>query len=167
MKKYRIGQIVNTHGLKGDMKIYPYTDYPERFEEVEYLYMEGEGDKKFSIENVRYQRNMVLLKLKGIDTIEAVEEIRDRHLFIDENNLRELDEDETLISDLIGLNVYLEDLTPVGTIKDVLQYTANDVYVIVNEEGKEFLIPALKQFIPVVDVKNNKVIITPIEGMLE
>lgn len=167
MKKHRIGQIVNTHGLKGDMKIYPYTDYPERFEEIDYLYIEGEGDKKWNIEKVRYQKNMVLLKLKGVDTIEMVEEIRDRYLFIDDKNLRDLDEDETFISDLIGLNVYLEDLTPVGTIKDVLQYTANDVYVIVNEEGKEFLIPALKIFIPVVDVKNNKVIITPIEGMLE
>ncbi|MGL5256772.1 MAG: ribosome maturation factor RimM [Proteocatella sp.] len=167
MKKHRIGQIVNTHGLKGDMKIYPYTDYPERFEEVEYLFIEGEGDKKWNIENVRYQKNMVLLKLKGIDTIEAAEELRERNLFIDDSNRRVLDEDENMISDLVGLNVYLEDLTPVGTVKDVLQYTANDVYVIVNEEGKEFLIPALKQFIPVVDVKNNKVIITPIKGMLE
>lgn len=167
MKKHRIGQIVNTHGLKGDMKIYPYTDYPERFEEVEYLFIEGEGDKKWNIENVRYQKNMVLLKLKGIETIEAAEELRERNLFIDDSNRRVLDEDEHMISDLVGLNVYLEDLTPVGTVKDVLQYTANDVYVIVNEEGKEFLIPALKQFIPVVDVKNNKVIITPIKGMLE
>lgn len=167
MKKHRIGQIVNTHGLKGDMKIYPYTDYPERFEEVGYIFIEGEGDKKWNIENVRYQKNMVLLKLKGIDTIEAAEELRERNLFIDDSNLRELDEDEHMISDLVGLNVYLEDLTPVGTVKEVLQYTANDVYVIVNEEGKEFLIPALKQFIPVVDVKNNKVIITPIKGMLE
>lgn len=167
MKKHRIGQIVNTHGLKGDMKIYPYTDYPERFEEVEYLFIEGEGDKKWNIENVRYQKNMVLLKLKGIETIEAAEELRERNLFIDDSNRRVLDEDENMISDLVGLNVYLEDLTPVGTVKDVLQYTANDVYVIVNEEGKEFLIPALKQFIPVVDVKNNKVIITPIKGMLE
>ena len=134
MKKHRIGQIVNTHGLKGDMKVYPFTDYPERFEEVEYLYMETQGDKKYFIENVRYQRNLVLLKLKGIDTIEEAESLRDINLYIDDSNLRELDEDEHMISDLIGLNVYREDLTPVWTIVNVLKYTANDVYVITGME---------------------------------
>ena len=167
MKKHRIGQIVNTHGLKGDMKVYPFTDYPERFEEVEYLYMENQGDKKYFIENVRYQRNMVLLKLKGIDTIEEAESLRDINLYIDDSNLRELDEDEHMISDLIGLNVYLEDLTPVGTIVYVLKYTANDVYVIRGMEDQEYLIPALKQFVPVVDIENGKVIITPIKGMID
>lgn len=167
MKKHRIGQIVNTHGLKGDMKVYPLTDYPERFEEIDCLYLENEGDKKLEIEKVRYQKKMVLLKIKGIDTIEEVEKLREKYLLIDENNRRQLDEDEHMISDLIGLSVYLEDLTPVGKITDVLQYSANDVYVIKNDEGKEYLIPALKQFIPVVDIKNQKVIITPIEGMLE
>ena len=167
MKKHRIGQIVNTHGLKGDMKVYPFTDYPERFEEVEYLYMENQGDKKYFIENVRYQRNMVLLKLKGINTIEEAESLRDINLYIDDSNLRELDEDEHMISDLIGLNVYLEDLTPVGTIVNVLKYTANDVYVIRGMEDQEYLIPALKQFVPVVDIENGKVIITPIKGMID
>ncbi len=167
MKKHRIGQIVNTHGLKGDMKVYPLTDYPERFEEIDCLYLENEGDKKLEIEKVRYQKKMVLLKIKGIDTIEEVEKLREKYLLIDESNRRQLDEDEHMISDLIGLSVYLEDLTPVGKITDVLQYSANDVYVIKNDEGKEYLIPALKQFIPVVDIKNQKVIITPIEGMLE
>ena len=167
MKKHRIGQIVNTHGLKGDMKVYPFTDYPERFEEVEYLYMENQGDKKYLIENVRYQRNMVLLKLKGIDTIEEAESLRDINLYIDDSNLRELDEDEHMISDLIGLNVYLEDLTPVGTIVNVLKYIANDVYVIRGIEDQEYLIPALKQFVPVVDIENGKIIITPIKGMID
>ena len=167
MKKHRIGQIVNTHGLKGDMKVYPFTDYPERFEEVEYLYMENQGDKKYFIENVRYQRNMVLLKLKGIDTIEEAESLRDINLYIDDSNLRELDEDEHMISDLIGLNVYLEDLTPAGTIVHVLKYTANDVYVIRGMEDQEYLITALKQFVPVVDIENGKVIITPIKGMID
>lgn len=166
MKKHKIGQIVNTHGLKGDMKIYPLTDYPERFEEIEYVFVEGD-EKKHYIEKVRYQKKMVLLKIKGIETIEAVEDLREKYLLIDEKNRRQLDEDENLISDLIGLSVFLEDYTPIGKVREVLQYAANDVYVIENEEGKQFLIPALKQFIPVVDVKNNKIIITPIEGMLE
>lgn len=167
MKKHRIGQIVNTHGLKGDMKVYPLTDYPERFEEIDGVYLENDSEKKLVIEKVRYQKKMVLLKIKGIDTIEAVEKLRDVYLLIDENDRRELDEDEHMISDLIGLNVYLEDETLLGSIKEVLQYSANDVYVVKNAEGKEYLIPALKQFVPVVDVKNNKVIIRPIKGMLE
>lgn len=167
MKKHRIGQIVNTHGLKGDMKVYPYTDYPERFEEVDYIYIEKNNDEKWYIENVRYQKKMVLLKIKGIDTIEDAEKLKEKNLYIDDDNRRELEEDEHLISDLIGLNVYLEDLTPVGTVINVLKYAANDVYVIKGAEDKEYLIPALKQFVPIVDIKNNKIIISPIKGMID
>lgn len=167
MKKYRIGQVVNTHALKGEMKVYPFTDYPERFEEVDYIYIEKEDDKKWYIEKVRYQKNMVLLKIKGIDTIDDAENLRERNLYIDDSNRRELGEDENLISDLIGLNVYLEDLTPVGIVVNVLKYSANDVYVIRGIEDKEYLIPALKQFVPIVDIENNKIVITPIKGMID
>lgn len=166
MKRHRIGKIVNTHGLKGEMKVYLYTDYPERFAEIDYLYIQGIEEKQV-IENIKYLKNMVALKIKGVDTIEAVEKLRDKNLFIDDANLRDLDEDEHMISDLVGLSVYLEDYTPVGKVVNVLQYAANDVYVIKNDEGKDYLIPALKQFIPIVDIENDKVIITPIEGMME
>ena len=106
MKKYRIGKIVKTHGLKGEMKVYSFTDYPERFAEIDYLYMD-ESDRKYFIENIKYQKNMAILKIKGIDTIEEAENLIDTTLYIDQANLRELEEDEYMIADLVGMDVEL------------------------------------------------------------
>ena len=103
--KLRIGKIVNTHGLKGEVKVYPYTDYPERFKEIQYLYMEN-SDEKISVENVKISKNMVILKLSSILTIDDAEKNRNNYLFIDRDNARKLDEDEHLIADLIGCKVY-------------------------------------------------------------
>ncbi|MDO4710832.1 MAG: ribosome maturation factor RimM [Peptostreptococcaceae bacterium] len=166
MKKYRIGQMVNTHGLKGEMKIYSYTDYPERFKEIEYIYFERE-DQKYYIEKVKFHKSMPIIKLKGIDIIEEAEKYRGKTLYIDEQNLRELDEDEYMISDLIGLEAFLNNGSILGTVVNVLQYSANDIYVIRSDSGKEFLVPAIKEFIPTIDIENKKMIIKPIEGLLE
>lgn len=158
--------MVNTHGLKGDMKIYPYTDYPERFNEIEYIYFE-ENDEKFFIEKVKFHKSMPIIKLESIDTIEKAETFRGKTLYIDETNIRELEEDEYMISDLIGLVAILEDGDILGEIINVLQYSANDIYVIKSETGKEYLIPAIKAFVPVIDIENNKIVIRPIEGLLD
>lgn len=164
--KLRIGKIVNTHGLKGEIKVYPYTDYPERFREIPYLYMEN-SDEKISIDSVKIIKNMAVLKLSSIDSIEEADKNRNNFLFIDRENARELDEDEFLISDMIGCLVYDIEDNYIGKLDDVLQYAANDVYVIKSDNGKTNLIPAIKKFVPVVDVPNKKIIIDPIEGMIE
>lgn len=166
MKKYRIGQIVNTHGLKGELKIYSYTDYPERFEEIQYFYME-ENSEKFEIEKVKYHKGMPILKIKGIDSIESAEKYRGNNLFIDEENVRELDEDEYMIGDLIGLDVELMDGTVLGQVVNVLQYTANDIYVIHSSGGDEYLVPALKEFVPTIDLQKKLMVVKPVEGLLE
>ncbi len=166
MKKYRVGKMANTHGLRGEMKIYPYTDYPERFGEIKYIYFDQE-DQKYDIERVKYHKSMPIIKLKGIDRIEDAEKFRERELFIDEQNTRKLEEDEYMVSDLINLTAKLEDGTVLGKVVNVLPYSANDIYVIQSAEGKEYLIPALKEFVPIVDIAEQLMIIKPIKGMIE
>lgn len=166
MKKYRVGKVTNTHGLRGDMKIYPHTDYPERFGEIQYIYFEGD-EKKYDIEKVKYHKSIPIIKLKGIDSIEEAEKYREKELFIDEQNTRTLEEDEYMVSDLIGLVASLEDGTILGRVVNVLPYSANDIYVVESEDEKEYLIPARKEFVPVVDIKNGIMVVRPIKGMIE
>lgn len=165
MKKYRVGQIVNTHGLKGDVKIYSYTDYPERFEEIDYVY--DDDGKKYMLERVKYHKSMPIIKLQTVDSIDDAEKMRGATLYIDEENLRELEEDEYMISDLVGLQAFTESGNPLGEVVNVLQYTANDIYVIHSSDGKEYLVPALKEFVPVIDIENKKMIINEIKGLLD
>lgn len=166
-EKIRVGKIVNTHGLKGDMKVYSYTDYPERFEEIKYIYFENSEDK-VKINNVKYAKGMPVIKLEGINTVEEAEKLKNKYIFIDRENTRKMDSDEHLISDIIGFEVYDIKGDFIGILKDVLQYTANDVYLVEDKnEKKEYLIPGLKKFIPEIDMENSKIIIDPIEGMIE
>ncbi|MDO5096759.1 MAG: ribosome maturation factor RimM [Peptostreptococcaceae bacterium] len=165
MKKYRVGRIVNTHGLKGDVKIYSYTDYPERFEEIDYVY--DDDGKKYMLERVKYHKSMPIIKLQTVDSIDDAEKMRGATLYIDEENLRELEEDEYMISDLVGLQAFTESGSLLGEVVNVLQYTANDIYVIHSSDGKEYLVPALKEFVPVIDIENKKMIINEIKGLLD
>lgn len=166
MKKYRMGTIVNTHALKGEVKVYPYTDDIRRFDEVDYLVV-GDTEEKLYIEHSRYQKNMVYLKFKGKDRIEDVQKYLQKEVFADENNLRELDENEYMVDSLIGLEVCLENGEPVGLVKDLLSYPANDIMVIETADQKQCMIPFIEKFVPVVDLEKGRVVIAPIEGMIE
>lgn len=166
MKKYRIGKAVKPHALRGDLKIYAYTDYPERFEEVKYLLLENDSNP-YEIESVKYHKNMPIIKIKGIDRIEDAEKFVGKTFYIDEANTRELEEDEYMIADLVGLDAQTTEGQSLGKVTDVLQYTANDIYVIKSEDGKEYLVPALKEFVPEINIKENKMVINPVKGLLE
>lgn len=166
MKRYRMGTVAGTHALKGEVKVYPHTDDVSRFEEIDYLLV-GDTDEKLLIEKVRYQKNMVYLKFKGKDRIEDVQTYIRKELFVDEENFRTLEEDEYMVDSLIGLDVYLEDGRKIGTSKDILPYVANDVLLIEGEDGKEHMIPFLDEFVPVVDLEEKKIVISPIKGMIE
>lgn len=164
--RIRVGQIINVHGLRGEVKVYPLTDYPERFDEIRYLFLDQE-ERKRKIQSVKYHKNMAILKLEGIDSVENAERIREKYLFIDRENVRELDEDEHLIIDLIGLEVVDLQGKHIGVLKEVLPYSANDVYVVCSDEGEEYMIPGLKRFVPKIDMQEGKIFIDPIEGMIE
>ena len=163
---FRIGQIVNTQGLKGEVRVYPYTDDINRFDELEYFYIDKNLNNKYEVERVRYKGNMVIMKIKDIDSIELAEKLKTKNMYIGREQGRELEEGEIFVSDLIGLDVFTVDGEKVGVLKDVLQHAINDVYVVSSGE-KEYLIPSIEKFVPTIDLDQNKMIIDPIKGMLD
>ena len=172
INRYKIGQITNPVALRGEVKVYNYSDYKERFEEIPQVIAVGTGknktEKTYEIEKVRYQQNMVVLKLKGIDDRNGAETLKGMDLYITEDDLRELPEDTFYIKDLIGMKV-IDDTTgkEVGKIKDVIQNTAQDIYQIAMNNGKEALIPVVKEFIKEVSLETGRVVVTPIPGMID
>ena len=163
---FRIGQIVNTQGLKGEVRVYPYTDDINRFDELEYFYIDKNLNNKYEVERVRYKGNMVIMKIKDIDSIELAEKLKTKNMYIGREQGRELEEGEFFVSDLIGLDVFTVDGEKVGVLKDVLQHAINDVYVVSSGE-KEYLIPSIEKFVPTIDLDQNKMILDPIKGMLD
>lgn len=162
-----IGQIVNTYGIKGYLKIVPYTDDITRFEKLESIYIEVKKElKDFIIEDVKYSKNLVLLKLKGIDDINSAEIYKNCYIKIPRSQAVKLPEDSYFIVDLIGLNVYTDKGEELGNIIDVFSTGANDIYVVKNELGKQVLLPAIGDVIKNVDIKNKKMIVHLIEGLI-
>ncbi|HAE52584.1 MAG TPA: 16S rRNA processing protein RimM [Ruminococcus sp.] len=156
------GKIVTTHGIKGEVKIMPYTDTPELLSEFDRLFI-GKDKKELIIERARVFKNMVIAKIQGVDTPEDAEKYRNKILFMHRDDL-ELDENTYFIQDLIGMEVKDADTGVLyGKIKDVMQTGANDVYVIEGE--KEYLIPAIPDVVINTDVDGNLMLIRPLEGL--
>lgn len=164
---FKIGQIVNTQGLKGEVRVYPFTDEINRFDELKEFYLGKDLNNTWEVERVRYKGNMVIMKIKDIDTVEMAEKLKNKFMYVSRENSRELDEDEYFISDMIGIDVYTIAGKYIGTLKDVLQYSANDVYVISGLENQEYMIPAMMKFVPTIDMDERKMIIDPIKGMID
>ncbi|MBE6033046.1 MAG: 16S rRNA processing protein RimM [Clostridiales bacterium] len=164
MEKLRLGQITGAVGLKGEVRVYPYTDYKEKFEELPHVLM---GEKKHSIQNVRYQKNMAILKLSGVNDRTAAEACKGEFLFIDRADAPPLPEDTYYVADLLGLAVIEEDGTPVGKLADVIQNSAQDLYVVEDEEGKRFSIPAVGAFIRGINVEEGFIRVHLIPGLRE
>ena len=106
---FRIGQIVNTQGLKGEVRVYPYTDDINRFDDLEYFYLDKGLNNKYEVERVRYKGNMVIMKIKGIDSIELAQKLKTKNMYIGRDQGKELEEDEFFVADLIGLDVFTVD----------------------------------------------------------
>lgn len=165
---FEIGQIVNTSGLKGVIKVNPYTDDVTKFEFFKKILVEKKNKLiEYEIEEVRYQKNQVLLKLKGIDTIEQAEEIRNCLIKVRREDEPDLPEDTYYIVDLIGLEVFTEEGESLGTVKDIfpLPGDTHDVYVVQNGE-KEILLPGKKEVIKQIDLKSHKIIVHLIDGLI-
>ena len=144
-KMLRVGKITNTHGIKGDLKVLPLTDYFERFEELEWVYIEGFKDK-FYIENIKYKPTLVILSFEGYGDINLVEKFKDRYLLIDESQRRILPEDTYYIADIIGLDVFTVKDEYIGKVVDIIQTGSSEVYVIRMNNLKEIMIPSVKEF---------------------
>lgn len=162
-----IGQIVNTYGIKGFLKVVPYTDDIKRFEKLNSIYIQTKKSlETVIIEEVKYAKNLVLLKIKGIDNINDAEIYKNCYIKIDRSDAVELPEDSYFIVDLIGIKVYTDEGEELGNIIDVFPTGANDVYVVKNEIGKQVLLPAIGDVIKNVDIQNKKMIVHLIEGLV-
>ena len=162
-KIVRVGKIVNTHGLKGDVKCICLTDEMERFDDFDYVYIE-DTEERLDIENIRYMKGMVYLRFKGLDNINLVEKYKNKYIIIDEMQMKPLEEDSYFVSDLIGLDVYDQEENHLGKITYVYQTGANDVYEL--NRNKEMLIPAIKDVVKSVDIAAGKMTIKKIKGLL-
>lgn len=166
-KYFEIGQIVNTNGLKGIVKVKPFTDDIKEFETFESIYVQKKAELiEFKIESVRYAKNMVLLKLKGIDNIDEAETLKNLYIKVRREQLPELQENSYYIVDLLECEVVTVDGEILGKMDDVFNTGSNDVYVVKNEEGKQILLPAIKEVIKNVDIPNRKITVKLMEGLI-
>ncbi len=168
MTKYlEIGQIVNTFGIKGMVKVKPFTDDIKRFDKLEKVYVENkEGKKEYQIEEVKYHKNMVLIKFKGIENPEEANLLRESYLVVDRDTQEPLEEGTYYIVDMIGLEVYTDEGENLGILEDIFNTGSNDIYVVKNELGKQILLPAIKDVIKKVDMENKKVTVHLIPGLI-
>ena len=165
-KRLEIGQIVNTFGIKGEVKVKPFTDDINRFDELKKVYVKTKTDiKQYKIENVKYHKNMVLLKLEGINRIEDAELLRNLFLEIDREDAIPLEEGTYFIADLIGLEVYTDEGKLLGKVDDIYNTGSNDIYVVKDELGKQILLPGIKEVIKEVKL-DEKIIVHLIQGLV-
>ena len=165
-KKLEVGQIVNTHGIKGEIKVVPFTDDISRFDKLKKVYVKTKKESKlYQIEGVRYHKNMVLLKLQGIDNPEQAELLKNSFLEIDRGDAVPLKEGTYFIADLIGLEVYTDEGKLLGKVDDIYNTGANDIYVVKDELGKTILLPGIKDVIKQV-ILDEKIIVHLIPGLL-
>lgn len=159
------GKIVTTHGIRGEVKIMPYTDSPELLAEFDRLFI-GKDREEVLIERSRVFKNTVIAKIEGVDTPEAAEKLRNKVLYMHRDDL-ELDDDTYFIQDLMGLEVRDADTGEVyGEITDVMQTGANDVYVIKGKD-REYLVPAIADVIVSTDVDGGVMTIRPLDGLFD
>lgn len=168
MDYFNIGKIINTHGIKGAVKIIPLTDEPKRFELLEYVYIDHKRKlQKYTIEDIKYFKNLVIIKFKELEDMTSAEALKESIIKIPREWALPLEDDEYYISDLIGIEVSTDNGEDLGSIKDVIRTGSNDVYVIEAEDKKEILIPALKQCIKKVDMENRTMIVSLLEGLID
>lgn len=163
---FEVGQIVNTFGIKGQLKVKPFTDDMERFEELKTVYICKKNEmKKVEIEDVKYNKQCVLLKVKGIEDLTEAEKYKGLFLKIDRKDAKKLPKDTYFIADILGLEVYTDEGELLGKVDDIFPTGANDVYVVKNELGKQILLPSIPEVIKEIDLEKRKVIVHLIEGL--
>lgn len=167
-KELRVGVIVRSHGIRGEVKVFPTTDSPDRFDELKNVIIRRENRfHAAEVEKVRYFKNLVIVKFKDIDSIDEVEKYVGADLCIKREDGVPLSKGEYYIADIIGMEVYDEDGIHLGTVKDVMETGANDVYLVSAENGKEYMLPAVKECIRNIDIENNEMKVHVIPGLLD
>lgn len=164
----QVGVITATHGIRGEVKVFPTTDDPERFLDLETVYLDlGREKKLLTVSSVKFFKQFVILKFKEFDNINDVEPFRKKSLLVTRDQAVPLEEDEYFIADLIGLTVITDEDRELGKLTDVLETGANDVYQVTDENGKEILLPAIKDCILSVDLEKGEMKVHILEGLLD
>ena len=165
---FQIGVITSTHGIRGEVKVFPTTDDNNRFKKLKDCLIEYKGEL-FPVKatGCKFFKNMVILKFEDIDNINDVEKYKQCKLFVDREHAVSLEQDEYFMADLLGINVITQEGRNLGVLEDIIRTGANDVYVVVDETGKEWLIPAIKDCIVKVSLEEKEMIVHLMKGMEE
>ena len=168
VEEFQIGVITQTHGIKGEVKVFPTTDDVKRFKRLEKVTIDS-GKKRFEaeIESVKFFKQFVILKFKGFDTIEDIQPYKQAKLLVDREHAVRLRKDEYFVADLIGTKVVSDEGTELGVMTDVIETGANDVYVVKNTEGEEIIFPAIKDCVKEVDLENGVITLHVMDGLLD
>ena len=166
-KLLQVGVITQTHGVRGEVKVFPTTDDPARFKKLKQVVLDtGKETLPLEVESVKFFKQFVILKFKGYDNINDIEKYKRCPLLVDRENAVPLGEDEYYIADMIGMEVVTEDDEIFGTLKDVIETGANDVYVIDSEKHGEVLVPAIRECILDVDIESHRMKIHLMAGLI-
>ncbi|MCB6203389.1 ribosome maturation factor RimM [Extibacter muris] len=166
-KMFKVGVITSTHGIQGEVKVFPTTDDPGRFKMLEHVILDtGKSTIQLEIEKVKFFKKFVILKFKGIDHINEVERYRRCDLLVERENAVPLEEGEYFIADMLGMEVQTEDGVPFGRLKDVIETGANDVYVITSPVHGRVLVPAIRECIRDIDIEQGMMTIHLMEGLI-
>lgn len=168
MENYlRVGVITTTHGVHGEVKVFPTTDDPNRFKDLKQLFLDtGKELLTLEIESVKFFKQMVILKFKGIDNINEIEKYKSKDLLINRSDAVKLEEGEYFIFDLIGSEVFTDEGSKLGELIEIMTTAANDVYIVKTAEGKEVLLPNIKECILDVDAENKKITVHIMNGLM-
>lgn len=162
-----IGQIVNTFGIKGMVKIKPFTDDIRRFDDLKKVYIENNKSRKeYEIEEVKYHKEMVLIKFKGVETVKQAELLRNYYLKVKREDEPELDDGTFYIVDLLGLEVYSDEGNLLGKLEDIYNTGSNDIYVVKNELGKQLLLPAISDVIKDINLDEKRIVVHILNGLI-
>lgn len=159
------GKIVNTHGISGEIKMLYYADSPDFFSNVKKLYLKNGEELK--VKSVKPHKGALILRTDGIDSIEKAEKLKNMDVYIKREDAPPLPVGRYYIKDIIGLYVYLDNRSLLGKVSDVFATGSNDVYDVLNENGKHFYIPVIDEVVKNIDIKGGRIDITPIEGLID
>ena len=168
MKKWvEVGQIVNTFGIKGFVKVKPWVNDIERFDDLKKVYVKiKKEEKELEIEEVKYHKDMVLIKFKGIETVEQAETLRNLYLEINREDAIPLEEGTYFIADLLESDVYTDEGELLGKLEDIYNSGSKDIYVVKNELGKTILLPGIPEVIKEVNIEESKIIVHLLKGLV-
>ena len=163
----QVGVISSTHGIRGEVKVFPTTDDPNRFKKLKKVILETKKEKlSLEVQGVKFFKQFVIVKFKGIDNINDIEMYKGRELWIPREEAQELGEDEYYVADLIGMEVLLENGEKFGVLRDVMETGANDVYIVDRVDGEEILLPAIHDCVLDVDVEKNTMTVHLMKGLV-